>query len=168
MDKQGLFSARRSEHARRLLSLKPIHFRQGQGGGRLCRYAKLLLIISPRECTSARHNPEIGIIESVFRLAARHRSFKVRRCECAGNLKTCWTKPPSSPVPLWKLDAASQRRAPSLRLRGHAGCRLYSGILQSRYVLLEGKTGDAWAWRARCRKRDNRMPAVYLGRWKER
>jgi hypothetical protein len=29
MDKQGLFAARRSEPARRLLSLKPIHFRQG-------------------------------------------------------------------------------------------------------------------------------------------
>jgi hypothetical protein len=56
-------------------------------------------------------------IESVFRLAARHRSFKVRSCECAGNLKTCWTKPPSAPVPLWKLDAASQRTAPSLRIR---------------------------------------------------
>ena len=62
MDKQGLFSARRSEHARRLLSLKPIHFRQGQGGGRLCRYAKLLLIVCSRERTSARHNPEIGIM----------------------------------------------------------------------------------------------------------
>src|SRR5882762_5044934 len=124
MDKQGLFSARRSEHARRLLSLKPIHFRQGQGGGRLCRYAKLLLIISPRERTSARHHPEIGIIESVFRLAAPHPSFNVRSCECAGNLKTCWTKPPSPPVPLWKLDAASQRTVPSLRLRDMLGAVL--------------------------------------------
>jgi hypothetical protein len=111
----------------------------------------------------ARHNPELGPIESVFRLAARHRSFNVRRCECAGNLKTCWTKP-SSPVPLWKLDAPSQRRAPSLRLRGHAGCGLDGETFQSRYGLPVGKTGDACAWRARCRKHDNRMPAVYLGR----
>jgi hypothetical protein len=73
---------------------------------------------------STRHSPGGYIVESVFRLAAWHRSFKVRRCECAGNLKTYWTKPPSSPVPLWKLDAASQRTVPSLRLRGHAGCGL--------------------------------------------
>jgi hypothetical protein len=33
MDKQGLFAARRSEPARRLLRLKPIHFRQGAGRG---------------------------------------------------------------------------------------------------------------------------------------
>src|ERR1700716_3328397 len=65
-----------------------------------------------------------GTIESVFRLAAPHPSFNVRSCECAGNLKTCWTKPPSPPVPLWKLDAASQRTVPSLRLRDMLGAVL--------------------------------------------
>jgi hypothetical protein len=62
----------------------------------------------------------LHIIKSVFRLAAPHRSFNVRSCECAGNLKTCWTKPLSPPVPLWKLDVASQWTAPSSRLRGQA------------------------------------------------
>ncbi len=41
-------------------------FGRGQGGGRLCRYAKLLLIICPRERTSARHNPEIGIMTELI------------------------------------------------------------------------------------------------------
>jgi hypothetical protein len=76
---------------------------------------------------STRHSPGGYIVKSVFRLAARYRCFNVRRYERAGNLKTYWTKPPSAPVLLWKLDAASQRTAPSLRLRGHAGFHLYSG-----------------------------------------
>ena len=64
------------------------------------------------------------ILESVFRLAAAHRSFNVGSRECAGNLKTCWTKPPRAPVPLWKLDAASERIAPSLTLRNMLGAVL--------------------------------------------
>src|SRR5882672_4971782 len=93
------------------------------------------------------HNPSLHILESVFRLAARCRSFKVPPCECAGNLKTCWTKPPSAPVALWKLDAASRRALQSLRLRGRAGCGSDGEKFQSRYGLPVGKAGEACAGR---------------------
>ena len=54
---------------------------------------------------NGRHNPEVGIVKSVFSSAARPRQCGSRkRATRAGGLKTCWTKPPGTAAPqLWGL-----------------------------------------------------------------
>ena len=76
----------------------------------------------PPQSASARlHRSQLyvvhHIIESVFRLAARTEGCRVHSRDCAGKLKTCWTKPPGATLPLWKLDAVSLRMVLSVRPR---------------------------------------------------